>query len=255
MTEFPLKIIAMATMLCDHIAYFMMAQGTIGEPAYTIMRSTGRCAFIIYAFLMVEAFRHLRDRPERLKTHYIKLGAILLASEIPYDYFRRGVLFDPMAQNVMFTLLIGFAMLAVLEKLRGRCCLQLLIAVSAAAISSLISTDYHFAGVLLMLGFYWYLERYSTEPIPRRILALLAVMVAYILILTWSSSGFGSPDAYVAKFIKRLPWYAVHIMMIIPLAFYNGQVGYRSKPFNLFYSIFYPAHLVVFAIVRACLGA
>jgi len=255
MTEFPLKIIAMATMLCDHIAYFMMAQGFIGEPAYTIMRSTGRCAFLIYAFLMVEAFRHLRDKPERLKSHYIKLGLILLASEIPYDYFRKGIYLDPMGQNVMFTLLIGFTMLAVLDKIRGRYCLQFLVAASAAAISTLINADYQFAGVLLMLGFYWYLEHYLTRPISRRILMLLAVMVAYILILTWSSAGFGNPDAYIAKFVRRLPWYAVHIMMVVPFAFYNGKVGYRSKPFNMLYSIFYPAHLAIFALIRACLGA
>ena len=42
MTVFSLKILAMASMLCDHLGYFLGAGGYIGNSLYTVMRLFGR---------------------------------------------------------------------------------------------------------------------------------------------------------------------------------------------------------------------
>ena len=52
MTGFVLRIIAMVTMLIDHVACNLLNAGTLS----TVMRSIGRLAFPIYAFLLAEGF-------------------------------------------------------------------------------------------------------------------------------------------------------------------------------------------------------
>ena len=53
LSSFALKIIAVVTMLIDHIAMVFLAQGS---SLYMVMRSIGRLSFPIYCFLLVEGF-------------------------------------------------------------------------------------------------------------------------------------------------------------------------------------------------------
>ena len=53
LSSFALKIIAVVTMLIDHIAMAFLAQGS---SLYMVMRSIGRLSFPIYCFLLVEGF-------------------------------------------------------------------------------------------------------------------------------------------------------------------------------------------------------
>ena len=53
MSAFIFKLLAMSTMVIDHIS-----SGFLNN--YMPMRNIGRLAFITYAFLMAEAFYHLR---------------------------------------------------------------------------------------------------------------------------------------------------------------------------------------------------
>ena len=62
MTGFALRVIAMVTMLIDHIACNLLDN-------QVIMRSFGRIAFPIYAFLLAEGFLiYYRDK-EKVKKH------------------------------------------------------------------------------------------------------------------------------------------------------------------------------------------
>ena len=101
-----LKIIAVVTMLIDHIggiilARYIMASGYMDVAAsgdinvinawltenstlftgYTIMRYIGRIAFPIYCFLLVEGFQ----RTGNVKKYAMRLGAFALISEVPFD--------------------------------------------------------------------------------------------------------------------------------------------------------------------------
>ena len=61
-----LKIIAMVTMLIDHIGAAVLARMIISGNAelydlYMVLRKIGRLAFPIFCFLLIEGFCHTKD--------------------------------------------------------------------------------------------------------------------------------------------------------------------------------------------------
>ncbi len=125
-----LKTIACITMLVDHIGASCIEAGILtpgldagtlsqdtlsAYPLYRldmVLRFTGRLAFPLFCFLLVEGFVH---------THNVKgyLGRLVLfgiLSEVPFDlaFFRTP--FDPSAQNVYWTLALGVLAMAGLKR-------------------------------------------------------------------------------------------------------------------------------------------
>lgn len=128
-----LKIIALVSMLIDHMAavllpYPMMEHGVyylgfsleyaatvLGEgPAgwlyilYQIMRRLlGRLAFPIYCFLLVEGFERTHSRAK----YALRLFLFTIISEVPFDLAFNGRIFYTHYQNVFFTLFLGVLMM------------------------------------------------------------------------------------------------------------------------------------------------
>ena len=116
-----LKLLAVFSMLIDHMAYFLLkndgtflqvlcAVGSREVTPYFLMRAFGRLAFPIFAFLIVEGFVYTRNR--------FKYGRNLLLfalmSEIPWNLVHAGTWHHP-GQHVFFTLFFGYL---------GLCCLS-----------------------------------------------------------------------------------------------------------------------------------
>ena len=80
MSVFVMKLIAMASMLCDHAAVFLYPFHFISHPAYVYMRAVGRVAFPIFAFLIVNGYEKTRD----VKRYLTRLIAFAAISQIPY---------------------------------------------------------------------------------------------------------------------------------------------------------------------------
>lgn len=88
-----LKIIAIVTMLIDHIAATVIIRilkfGGYNDglyQLYRVMRNIGRIAFPIFCFLLVEGFMHTRDREK----YALRLGCFAAVSEIPFDLAFNG---------------------------------------------------------------------------------------------------------------------------------------------------------------------
>ena len=119
-----LIIIAMFTMLIDHIGFVLIKNGKLygydialyenavslaaAKPwltLYTICRMIGRISFPIYAFLIVEGFR----KTSNVFKYILRILALAIISEIPYDLmiFNKCLSSDClMLQNVLFTYFI-----------------------------------------------------------------------------------------------------------------------------------------------------
>ena len=117
-----LKIIAIITMLIDHIGAGVLGRLLVvrgmNEAAdlnawidanstlvitYQMMRFVGRLAFPIFCFLLIEGFEHTHD----VKKYALRLLSFCLVSEIPFDLLFNGKILEFGYQNVFFTLFIG----------------------------------------------------------------------------------------------------------------------------------------------------
>ena len=125
-----LKTIACITMLVDHIGASCIEAGiltpgldagTLSQDALSayplyrldmVLRFTGRLAFPLFCFLLVEGFVHTHN----VKGYLGRLVLFGLLSEVPFDlaFFRTP--FDPSAQNVYWTLALGVLAMAGLKR-------------------------------------------------------------------------------------------------------------------------------------------
>lgn len=139
-----LKVIAMISMVIDHIALYLMEHGTV---LYETMRCIGRIAFPVFAFLIAEGFIHTRSRYR----YFFTLLGFAVISEIPW-YLLNGA---DGTHNVMFTLALGVATLMVLENLLQHSPIQgFLWTLGMAGLASWLGVDYEWRGILVIVIFY-----------------------------------------------------------------------------------------------------
>lgn len=218
MSSFGLKMIAIITMLIDHIGAVLIPSNTT---AYLIFRSIGRLAFPIFAFLIVEGFYHTRD----VKKYLTRLGIFALVSEIPFDLAFYGDFYMG-HQNIFFTLFLGLLLIMVMKDIERRFpknlitsnAINTLLVISFCIIAFLLKTDYNFLGILLITAFY--LFRGS------KMLLVLSILLI-----------FGTP-------IGDISILATLSMVFISL--YNGKKG---KGMKYFFYVFYPAHLLILFLI------
>lgn len=229
-----LKLIAVVTMLLDHVAYgilFRMPSFGGGSPIYIMMRCIGRMAFPIYIFLLIEGFKYTKSR---LK-YALRMLVFCFVSEIPFDLAFNGGYISMRYQNVFFTLLIGFltiwAMDAIWHKLFKEnkeaiiptVILDIIVVGAGCFVAYYLKTDYRYAGVLAIVVMYILRSQ--------RVLQILFGILALVL--------FSSVSEIFAVFI-------------IPcILAYNGKRGIGLK--YLFYA-FYPVHLLFIYVIAVLIG-
>ena len=79
-SSYALKIIALVSMLIDHAAYTLFLSHKMSASLYIVMRSLGRLAFPIYAFLLVNGFEKTGDRAKYLA----RLCIFAVVSQLPF---------------------------------------------------------------------------------------------------------------------------------------------------------------------------
>ena len=229
-----LKTIACITMLVDHIGASCIEAGLLLPELETgevsggawnqislyqldrVLRFTGRLAFPIFCFLLVEGFVHTHN----VKGYLGRLVLFGLLSEVPFDlaFFRSP--FDPSAQNVYWTLALGVLAMAGLkrfEKENGLPGWQGLVwAGGCAALALVANTDYHAIGVLIICTLYLTRADRKRQCLAGALLFLFELTAPLAFVLVW---------------------------------FYNGQRGACSPLQKKAFYWFYPVHLSVLAAV------
>lgn len=236
-----LKLIAVVSMLCDHAAIQLLAYGLIpllnatGREAqaniwnqiFWIFRSVGRMAFPIYAFLLVEGFCHTANR----RNYTFRLGVFALLSEVPYDFFLYGKLWDLQSQNVFLTLFLGIAMLTAVDWIGRNTEVgmapyrQMGVIAGTALLAWFLRSDYDAVGIMLIALLFWL--RLQPESACLMGLLLMAAAESKLVYL---------PGLVIAFCLIRC---------------YNGTRGvWRGK---WFFYLVYPVHLLLLSGLSRCL--
>lgn len=121
-----IKLIAIATMLIDHIGYAFF-------PDVTILRIIGRIAFPLFALELARGRRRTRS----IQKYLARLFILALVSQVPYMLF-----LDTTDLNVLFTLAVSLVMLVALDKK------LYIIAVPLLVLTIVFPFEYSYYGIL-----------------------------------------------------------------------------------------------------------
>lgn len=224
LTNNQLKILAMASMLLDHVGLMLL-------PEWGFLRVLGRLAFPIFAYMIAEGCRYTKNRTKYLLT------LLVMALGIQAVYF---IAMGSLYQNILLTftlsvLLICGVDLFLQEKTVARGLLAagaVLLVVFVGAVAPVIFKN---AGFVIDYGFFGVLLPVAVYYAPGKLGKLIAV--SSILLIR-------------ALLYGELKWFA---FLSLPfLALYNGKRGkYKLK--YLFY-VFYPAHLLAIYLIEQLLS-
>ncbi len=241
-----LKMIALVTMLIDHIGAGIlgrylsmyginsldtsqaeaveqwMAQYGSLYSTYVIMRMIGRLAFPIYCFLLVEGFTHTKNQLQYAN----RLLLFAAISEVPFDLMVKGKILEFEHQNVFFTLFLGLMAMYGIQwaeehevwgNFKKQLC-KFAVTIACMAVAQMITTDYAAIGVLCITALYLFRKK--------KLYQVMAGCIAF----SWEMT---APLAF------------------IPIWFYNGKRGWNLK---YFFYLFYPVHLLLLYLVCVALG-
>lgn len=218
-----LKLIAIIAMLIDHIGAAILEQNTDlfsrYETQYDWMRIIGRLAFPIFCYLSVQGFFYTKD----IKKYLFRLFVFAILSEVPFDLAFFDSFFYLGYNNVMWSLLLGIIMLAVIKKYEHNPAAVILTVFTACTLGVYLRLDYLFIGPLLM----WAMYKFRSNK-------RLQMLVGMFLVL-------------VVQFRFDMTHAIATMCSFVFLWFYDGSKGRGMKYFFYF---FYPVHLLILYIIR-----
>ena len=235
MSIFVLKIIAVITMLIDHLSFVIYGS------TFSWMRYIGRISFPIYAFLIAEGYNHTKN----VKQYLIRLLIFALISQYPFDLFNSPRI-DYIYLNIGFTLLLGLLSIIIYEKINAfinKLCIDKIdkyilkiipisIVIIISIISYLINSDYSFFGVILIFIFHLF----KNNKLLLNIFVVIWIITSYC------------PIYFNSKLLIKFIFYLIPFILI---NFYNGEKG---KSFKTLFYLIYPVHLLILGILEIILN-
>ena len=233
-TSAVLHILAMVLMLCDHL------WGTV-VPGNDWLTCLGRIAFPIFAFMTVEGYFHTKN----LKKYMLRMLLFALLSEIPFNLAMGSGLFYPVHQNVLWTFLIALSLVHWNEKAKasGKLWKRLLVGTITVLLGYILGlltlVDYHHAGVLTVLAFYFCRGKKWWQMLGQ-LICLWYINVEMLSGFAYEVQIFGQTHFFVRQ--------GLAILALIPIWLYQGKQGHHSKAFQYFCYGFYPLHLLILGL-------
>lgn len=224
MTIFIIKIIALGTMLLDHIGLFFF-------PDIFWFRAVGRLSFPLFAWLIANGALYTKSTFLYAK----RLLLLALISQLPFFYVNR--LIDPTFEglNVVFTLFLGLVVISVIRKTPNTF-LLLLAVCGSALLAQLLQFEYGTLGILSIVAFYLFYHNFKMMFVSQVLLLLvfpyLVLFLDFAYRLYFSSYYLNSPSEFLGLF------------SLIFIVIYNKKQGYKVN--YLFYLV-YPLQYIVIA--------
>lgn len=231
MTSFSLHMMAMIFMLFDHM-WITVIYGN------DWMNYLGRLAFPIFAFMIVEGYMYTSN----LRKYVGRMFLFALISEIPFNLVVGGGFIYPFHQNVLWTFLLGMLCISIIERSKKtqNLCLQIIISIFVIAgayiIGILSMVDYHAAGILTVLVFFFF----RGHTWYHRLGQLIGLYYINFEMLG------GMYDVFeILGRTVEFPRQGFAIFALIPIWLYTGKRGMHHKWIQYFNYAFYPLHLLI----------
>lgn len=223
-----IKCIGMLAMLLNHIAHALLTEGTL---VYDICIGVGYFTAITMCYFLVEGYEYTRSK----KKYALRLLVFGLLSQVPFV-----LLFQYPALNMLFSLLICFAMLCILDKYAGMWYRELLI-----VLLFIVSI---FSDWPLMAPAFTLLFRWSNKN-RTKLLISYGISVAIFCVLN-GPGHLVTESVGGAVIHTALEAMALVVSAIVIMFFYNGKKATAAqKFFKWFFYLFYPVHLTVLYVL------
>ena len=237
MSYFIIKIIAITTMLIDHIGFILLDNNIY-------CRLIGRIAFPLFCFLLVNGFHHTSNKTQYL----IRMLSFSFISELFFDFSCFNKI-DLSHQNIFFTLSFGLITIITTEKYKEYISERL-----QYAKDSLIYKFIMIIGIVWLVGFFmacnhtlcadygWFgiiliysIHLFYGNTFKNNLLVSLAIIIVNIINFIISNN-----------FIELFSIFSI----IFILLFKNKKVKV-PKCIKLFCYIFYPLHLLILFLIKS----
>ncbi len=241
MTVFILKLIAIITMLIDHV-------GAIFFPFDMVFRIIGRLSFPVFAFLIAEGYTHTKD----CKKYIQRIFLFAMISQIPfYLAFNEGITFSAADipqyffhdLNVLFTFLFALIAIWCFENMNK--IVSILVLIFLLLLSTAINTDYSYYGILLVFVFYIFKSNIS------KIIGFFVIHFFYTN-MSYNILSFenGVPFINFLAFsdLTRTLLIITPLVSSIFILLYNGKLG--NNKLKWFFYAFYPAHILILYLIK-----
>lgn len=219
MTVFGLKLIAIFSMLCDHLGYILFNK-------VSFMNVVGKLSFPIFAFLITEGYMHTKS----LKLYFFRLFIFAFVSQLPFMLYLS--LFRPISLtlNIFFTLFLGLLAITIFNKIESKplsLCLVLLIILLA----EIIHCDYGWFGVSIILVFDLFKE--NKRLMNSSVILLIAIK-------------------YIIEYIQYPNIFNCYLAIGtgLSLLFINLYTGKKGRNIKYFFYAFYPIHLLILYFIN-----
>lgn len=222
------SVLHLDTVTDSAAAQTMLNEGEGMAMAFVLFcRMGGGIAWLLFAQLAVTGFQYTRDCLKYLA----RVGILALASEIPYDLCTYGTWFSFQSQNVVFSILLGLAILYLAEDVVHSRPGRIALMVGGVLWTILLNLQYGYLVVVSMYLFYYLEDNKALRS--ALILGLSALDVLFL--------GF-----YMALISTIIP----AALGLLLLHWYDDRVLPRLNKW-IPYGVYF-AHLVILAVICMC---
>ena len=231
MTTFQIKLIAVVTMLIDHIGVFFFPQAIF-------LRVIGRLSLPLFTWMIANGAYHTHN----INKYLIRLFIFALISQIPFALANQynPSIADPYRYlNVLFTLFLGLLAIKIIKENNDKLIWLAITAICAFA-ANILNTDYGAFGVLSIVLFYLFFNSKTYMIISQAVLFFGNQIVNYL------KFQHAVIDPLMPKIFLYIELFGLISLVFISL--YNGKEGWKTK--YLLYIIYPLQFLVIFLILR-----
>lgn len=226
MNLFWIKILALVTMLIDHLGVFIF-------PNQPLLRLIGRLSFPLFAWGIANGARYTRS----INKYLLRIFILAVISQIPYFLiFKISGVSNP-EPNILFTFSLALSAIILLNKTKSLLS-KLFVIICAALLAFVLKMDYQAFGVISVIVFYMLYNNNLVMGI-----AYLALTVVFFLVPLYINRFLGGMIGVSYINIFEL----VSVVSIFIIALYNNKKGRGIK--YLFYA-FYPLHLILLYFIK-----